>query len=414
MLVHSLAVALLLAQAPLPPWAEGGTSQGEDLRISLATFSPGDDLFSWWGHGALIVEDLKANHGRLYNYGMFGFGPDSAWQFVQGRLWFWVGEDSIGGTFSAYKSLNRDVRVQELNLLPEQRLMIARALAKVVLPENRNYLYHHYNDNCSTRPRDLIDQAFGGQLSKATADKPARMSLRLHARRYSAVNPFMAWLLDYVQNDELDRPITVRDEAYLPDELEKQLAALTVTRPDGSTVPAVAKSWTYFKSTRPPPLDVPPNPMGWLLLIGGAIGFLALALAHFWHRGAKWARVLLGLEVALYGLFFGVLGWFLYLTGLFTDHSVAHRNENWFLANPVGLALLPFGLMLAWGSVKAKARIFWVLGLLAATTVLGVVVKVLPPFNQDNWTAIAVMFPATLGLFGAFFIERLSSKRSMK
>jgi hypothetical protein len=411
--IASIVIALALAQAPAPPWAEGGASQGEDLRISLVTFSPGDDLFSWWGHGALVVEDTKANHGRLYNYGMFGFGADTAWEFVQGRLVFWVGEDSIGGTFSLYKSLNRDIRIQELNLEAAARLEIAHALAWVVLPANRSYLYHHYNDNCSTRPRDLVDKAFGGQLAKATADKPARMSLRLHARRYSSVNPFMAWLLDYVQNDELDRPIMVRDEAYLPDELEKQLAQLTVTRADGSSVPAVARSFTYFKSTRPAPLEVSPNPIGWLLLIGGAIGVGALGLAHLWFRGAKWARVMLGIEVALYGLFFGALGWFLYLTGLFTDHSVAHRNENWFFANPVGIALLPFGIALAWGSVKAKARIFWVTGLLAVTTVLGMLVKALPPFNQNNWTAIAVMVPATLGLFGAFFIERVMSARKV-
>lgn len=410
--ITSLVVAMWLAQAPPPPWAEGGPSQGEDLRISLATFSPGDDLFSWWGHSALVVEDLRANHGRLYNFGMFGFGPDTWWEFVQGRLVFWVGQDSVHGTYQLYKSLNRDVRIQELNLEPEARLKVARALAKIVLPENRNYLYHHYDDNCSTRLRDMIDLALGGQLSKATGDKPARMSLRLHARRFTAVNPFMAWMLDYVQNDELDRPITVRDEAYLPDELERQLGQLQVQRSDGTTVPAVAKQWTYFKSSRPAPLEVPPNPIGWLLLIGGSIGFAALGFGHLWFRGAKWARVALGVEVALYGLFFGVVGWFLYLTGLFTDHSVAHRNENWFLANPLGIALLPFGIMLAWGSTKAKARIFWVTGLLSATTVLGILLKVLPPFNQDNWTAIALMLPATLGIFGSFAIERVMSARA--
>src|SRR3954454_20822375 len=87
---------LLLSLNAMPaPWAPGGVSQPEDLVISVVTFGPGDDLPSWWGHTALVVEDLRLGQGRLYNYGMFGFSTGFVHKFVQGRLEFWVGEDSI-------------------------------------------------------------------------------------------------------------------------------------------------------------------------------------------------------------------------------------------------------------------------------------------------------------------------------
>src|SRR5207302_10119914 len=104
------------------------------------------------------------------------------------------------------------------------------------------YLYHNYHATSSTRPRDIIDQAFGGALARATS-VPARMTLREHTRRYSQVFPPMSLVLDYLQNDELDRPITQREEAFLPDELERQLDALTL---DGQ--PAVKKKVLLYEA----------------------------------------------------------------------------------------------------------------------------------------------------------------------
>src|SRR3954468_7087916 len=128
--------------APRPPWGTG-ESHGEDLIISLVTFSPGDDVASWWGHGSLVVEDRRLGQARLYNYGMFSFDSTMLSRYAMGRLEFWVAEAGVGGTYRAYRAMNRDVRVQELNLTPAQRLEIGRLLATNVLPENRDYLYHH-------------------------------------------------------------------------------------------------------------------------------------------------------------------------------------------------------------------------------------------------------------------------------
>ncbi|WP_224249510.1 Lnb N-terminal periplasmic domain-containing protein [Hyalangium gracile] len=406
-------LGLLLVAAPAhaaspPPWGTG-ESQGQDLAISLVTFSPGDDVASWWGHGSLVVEDRRLGAARLYNYGMFSFDSTMLGRYAMGRLEFWVAEASPSATYRFYRSQNRDVRIQELNLTPEQRVEVGRLLATNVLPENRDYLYHHYNDNCVTRLRDMIDRAVGGQLQ--LADRAVgRMTLREHTRRYTAVSPPMSVLLDFLMNDEIDRPITRWQEAFLPDELERQVAAQQVKMADGQMAPLVAKQWDYYKSDRTPPPEQPPRYAPWMLLLGLAVGGSALGLAYWGRRGGRLPRVLLGLEHVVLGLGLGFPGTALFVMWLFTDHTVTYRNENLFLANPLTLLAVPLGLMLVFGSVRARRwlRVLWLA--LAGLGVLGVVLKVIPMFDQDNWRLIAFILPISLGFAGAFHLDRVLAR----
>jgi hypothetical protein len=402
-LLPALVASLALAQS-LPPWMMG-ESRPEDLRISLVTFSPGDTLTEWWGHTSLVVEDTKLAQGRLYNYGMFGFDEGFVHRFVQGRLEFWVSDDSIQGTFRLYQFLKRDIRIQELNLTPPQAQQVATALGTNVLPQNRVYLYHHYNDNCSTRPRDIIDRAIGGQLLAYETSQPSPISLRAHTRRYSMVNVPMSLVLDYLQNDELDGPITRKEVSFLPDELERDVQQLKVKRDDGSEVPLVKTQWNVYTSPRQRPPDVPPTFVPGILGFSLALAGLAFALGHFGRDGQRWARVSFGLFHVLLGLGWGVLGVFLFFMGLFTNHTVTHRNENLFFIGPLTFLALPFGVMLAWGARRAKAllRVTWTL--IAASSVLGVLVKVLPPFNQDNWNLIALAMPVNLAFAAVFWLD---------
>ena len=400
--MFGIVVAALLTQ--VAPWGTG-ESRGEDLTIWLATFGPGDDLPSWWGHSAMVIEDRRLHVHRLYNYGMFGFSTGFVHKFVQGRLEFWVGDDDrVLETYQMYRQQNRDVRIQELNLTPEQRVVLARSLADNVLPENREYLYHHYNDNCSTRPRDLIDKALGGQLLKATS-APARMSLRKHTRRYSRVVPPMSLVLDYLQNDELDRPITQREEAFLPDELERQLNALKVIGPDGTLQPGVARQYNYFLAKAEPVPEEAPDWNLQLLLTGGALGGLGWVLGHWGRKGGRLPRVAWGLYNALIGLTWGSLGAFLFVVGLFTNHMVAHHNENLFLINPITFALLPLGLMRVFGSTRARTGLRWGWSALVGTGALGVMLKVLPMFDQANWNLILLVLPVSVGMAVTTWLE---------
>lgn len=403
----TLLVAVTSAQAA-PPWMTG-QSQPEDLSVALVTFSPGDSLVEWWGHTSLVVEDRRLQQGRLYNFGMFGpkEGDTAGFlkDFIQGRLIFWVADDSVLGTFHFYKTvLKRDVRIQELDLEPGEAMRIAQRLGTHVLPDNRWYRYHHYNDNCSTRPRDILDEAVGGQLKAATAG-PSRQTLRDHTLRYSRVNPPMSLVLDFLQGDILDKPITGHQDAYLPDELEKQVQALQVKRADGSVRPLVKKQWDYFRSNREPPPEKAPNWLVYELLVGLALMGLAHGLGHWGRDGKKAARVLLGLYTAFIGLVLGIFGLALGFLMTMTDHDVTFGNENILQANPLTFLALPAGLMLAWGSKRAKAfnRGLWTV--LGGLSLLGVLIKVLPFADQANANILVILVPLNVGFAALWWLD---------
>jgi hypothetical protein len=393
-LVGVLSVGALCTPAPPAPWAPGGPSRPEDLVISVVTFGPGDDLPSWWGHTALVVEDQRLQHGRLYNYGMFGFSSGFVHKFVQGRLEFWVGEDSVTGTYQLYRHLNRDIRIQILNLSPAQAQQVALMLAENVTVDHCEYLYQHYDDNCSTRPRDIVDHALGGALSAAEL-KPARMSLREQTRRYSQVFPPMSLVLDYLQNDILDRPITPREEAFLPDELERQLDTLSV---DGQPV-VKKKVLLYTAKDRAKVPEIAPYWNVWMFLGSALVGAALYALRR---KAGKAGRVVVGLFLTVEGLVWGSLGLFLFIVGIATNHEVAHRNENLFLINPVTFALLPLGLMHIFGARRAEPALKFVTALLSLIILIGLALKVLPNFDQQNWNLIALVLPLTFFTGAAF------------
>src|SRR5688500_16751461 len=61
-----------------------------NLRIILLTCSPGEELYSTFGHSAMRVQDYSMGTDIIYNYGTFEFGPDFYTQFIQGKLLYFL------------------------------------------------------------------------------------------------------------------------------------------------------------------------------------------------------------------------------------------------------------------------------------------------------------------------------------
>jgi hypothetical protein len=394
-----LLMAILLAPAltahaePLA-WSE---SRPEDLVIKLVTFGPGDDIYNYFGHNGIIVQDTDSGEARLYNFGMFHFGMDMLPNYMKGRLTFWVADTPVRATFAHYVEMNRSVQVQELNLSPTQRKFIADELAHNALPENRFYLYHHYFNNCSTRLRDLIDRAIGGQFKQALR-APARMSYRQHTRRYAQKDPFTDFALVFWMNDQMEVPIKQWDELFLPAELELQVGRAQYVDAQGRRVPLVAASYDVFEARRLPVPDWPNREWPWTLALGVAIGLAAWLSAQWALRTtSSWPRRLLGVQHALFGLVFGILGLAGFLMWTLTEHTVTYHNENQLLANPITLTLLPIGVAMAFGSRRALALARLAFYALAFSSLALLVLKLLPNFDQDTLLPMTLLLPANLG-----------------
>jgi hypothetical protein len=381
-------------ESEVSPWAH---SRPEDLTIKLVTFGPGDDIFNYFGHNGMIVSDSAQQIAALYNFGMFHFGLAMLPNYMKGKLTFWVAETPVRATFAHYRSANRSIRVQELNLLPARRKQIADALALAVTPEKRDYLYDHFNNNCSTRLRDLVDEATDGQFHQFL-DHSARMNDRQHIRRYAQKDPITDFALVFWMNDRMEEPIKQWDELFLPEELEQQVARMHYRDDEGHTVPLVATSYTVFESDRPPAPEWPNRGYPWPLALGIALGLAAWGAAYWTARtGNVWGRRLLGLQQTFFGLILGLPGLLGWLMWAFTEHLVTYRNENLMLSNPFTMLLFPLGIAVMFGSPRGLRWSRNICYLLAGMSLLLVALKLLPSFNQDTLMPMALYLPANIG-----------------
>jgi len=405
------AIALMLP-APLgaqpagrsaAPW--NLTRRDEDLALRLVTIGPGDAIHEYWGHNALWVEDSRRGASVLYNFGMFDFGGDMLPKYLRGQLEFWVAATPAQPTFDFYAAANRSLRVRELALDPARRRYLAERLAWYALPENRHYRYHHYENNCSTKLRDLIDEATEGQLSRQSR-RPARLSYRGHTWRYTERDPIVRFLLVLWMNDSMEQPITAWDEAFLPDELERIVDEARIDDGRGGTRPLVGRAATLYEAHRAP---VPRDPaLAWpgLLALGALLGGAALGLGR--RREPRALRVGFGLYQALIGVALGVPGLVLGLF-VFTGWEVTHWNENLFLANPLTFLALPCGLMLACGARRGERFMGACWGVLAGGSLLLLLLKLLPRFDQATLLPLCLYLPVNLGFAAAYWLRARAS-----
>jgi hypothetical protein len=387
------------AQNFVPPWLTG-ESRPEDLTISLSTFGPGDEVHQYFGHVALEVRDDRLGVTALYNFGVFGFDKAFLVKFLKGHLEFWLGVQPTLFSYQFYADQDRDVRILDLDLPPEKAAAIARALAVQSLPENRVYLYDHYKDNCATRIVDTIDKATDGAFKK-TLQGPARLTYRGHTRRYAARDPIIDWLLVYAMNDSMEEKLRRVHELFLPEELEKavedfQYNGKSIVRRRVVFHTAGVKREVY---------DVPPTTWPKTLGLGIAIGLFFAALGFAYKKKPHWAlRVVYGLSQSLFGFLFGFLGLLVSVLALFTEHRVTQYDENLLSASPLLLVLAVSGIGFALNRDWAKRACFFTWAVSAALCMLGLVLKVLPWFDQDTLLVWTLLLPIQVGGFAGALI----------
>ena len=381
------------AAAATSPWAQ---TRDEDLRVSLVTFGPGDAVHQYFGHNALLVEDTRGGAELLYNFGMFGFGPDMLPKYLSGQLLFWSAATPVHATYEHYAADNRSIHVRELDLSPPRRRFLADALDRSIQPAHRYYLYHHYKNNCSTRVRDLIDDAIFGQLEKSCS-VPGEHTHRGDTLRYTEQDPIIHFLLMLWMNDSMERPITRCDEAFLPTELERLVDGMTYKDEQGRPIKLAKLAYTVFEARRAPVPPAPTRTWPSHLPLGVLLRALAVVLARWYEKtSGRLARALFGLQQAALGAVLGVPGLVATLF-LLTGWDVTYYNENLYIANAATFAALPLGVATIFGSRWAMRALGNVWIGLGASTLLLILLKALPSFDQDISIPLALFAPVNLG-----------------
>lgn len=406
----ALAAATLLGTSDAPlgadPQEGAGTpagavaEPGAELRVWLVTIGPGPAVWERFGHNALRVLDTTTGRDVSYNWGIFDFEqPGFVPRFLRGRMLYMMAAFPSEPMIEAYVRAGRHVVAQELDLSPAEKIALRDRAEWNALPQNRDYPYNYFLDNCSTRARDLLDNVLGGTLQARFGDAPSGTTWRDQIRRLTADDPLLFTGMDVLLGRPGDASISVWEEMFLPMTLRDALRDVTRTVAGAGARPLVLSEVEVSPALRPDPETTPAGTGAFLLLgllLGGSFAVWGTLVA----RGCcAWARVALAVVGAAWSLVAGLVGTILVLV-LFTDHTFMAANANIFLLTPLSLGLavlVPLGVLRHQVSERARRLAAVVAGL----ALLGAVVAMVPGLRQDNAIFLALVTPAHLGLWWA-------------
>jgi hypothetical protein len=406
--------ALLFSGAAPGAWGDSpAEGRGEHLTVKVAIMGPGDELYFWWGHIALVIEDSLSGQARFYDYGVFSFDSDNFYfNFAMGRLYYYCNVSPAEDNYWAYIMTNRDITLYTLDLLPETREEVRRFAEINVLPENRNYYYHHFKDNCATRIRDILDLATAGQFREAFGEAPSPFTLRQQVRRHTWFSPFMDWLLNFLMGQDIDTPVTAWEEMFLPQAVGDYMLDFSYTDVRGAERKLVSGVEIVNRALNRPPVLARPRRQ-WIRELGFSLVVAALlALLRFLRkRRPRIGGVLLGAAQGFLGFFFGVAGTVLAFMTFFSDHDYTWHNINVVFVNPLWFAAMVWGIRLirAPGSGEGGRPDFllkWFWTVVFLLCLLTMPVKLLPFFYQQNQVTQALLLPVAfvLGWFPEWFL----------
>ncbi len=381
-----------LAQSFLP-WEEG-LSRPDDLQFEIYVFGPGPSIEEWWGHIGLRVQDTRRNAEAIYNWGMFAFDEKFLVNFATGRLRFWVESQPTRPSMSFYRRQGRHIEVLSLNLAPEQKNHLLQLIAENLRPENREYTYEYFRDNCSTRIRDLLDIVTGGAIGNAAKSEPGVATYRDHVSRVSYNNLGMNLLMSFLLGPTVDALPSRWTDMFLPNELIRYLAHSNInTGPNNSPL---APSLRVLEEGR-----IPENSHGikyapWDLILGFLVGIIALSLAMLSTRHPQTGRRILAFWSGFFALLIGIPGTVLFYFCTLTEHTYTYWNENILFANPLTLALVGISF---WAFKRNPKAAHWAYRghlILAACCLLALSLKLFPFSIQNNWVFLRFYVPAAV------------------
>ena len=212
------------------PFTAAAQNDSCGLRISLLTATPGDELYSTFGHSALRVVDSSNNTDIVYNYGTFNFDePDFYTKFVRGKLMYFLSREYFDSFIYSYQMEHRGITEQILNLSCAEKERVIDLLYENMMPANRFYKYDFTFDNCTTRLRDLIENASDGQVHFETVlSSPKTFRNLIHDYLDMNDKQWSKLGIDILLGAKTDAVMTPREEMFLPDYLLMNFDSATI------------------------------------------------------------------------------------------------------------------------------------------------------------------------------------------
>ncbi|MBU0551550.1 DUF4105 domain-containing protein [Myxococcota bacterium] len=288
---RSLRLALLLCL--LAPAAAA------QRRAEVVVIGPGDDVFSTYGHAAILLVDPRVpRFGRLYNFGITNFNrPNYITDFLTGKVFFWGKSRSWLSAVKKWKKEDRTVTRYPLNLTESQLDLLVSQIQHDVHPKFRDYVYDTFRENCSTRIRDYLDTVTRGAVYRALGKEKTTRSYHDEVRIAFSEELLLQMLTEIVPGIEMDKLRTPWELSFLPMYLGEALRKVEVEGRPLTDTPIIEH--TRVKESH---VDGSPYTAQAILL-----GF-ALLLSLLAWRAPRWGARTRGLLSAGWIIFAAALG----------------------------------------------------------------------------------------------------------
>ncbi len=327
--------------------------------ISVITCGSGEELYSSFGHSAFRVQDSVLGIDVVYNYGTFDFNtPNFYSKFARGKLLYSLSRSRFENFLYSYELEKRWVKEQILSLSLVEKNELFQFLEHNYLPENRDYKYDFFFNNCSTKKRDILEQVYGDKVVFKENHIEEQYTFRELIHQNVKTDTWAAFGIDLALGSVIDKKATPREHMYLPYYVMKQLAntdfnGKPIVQRERTILDIEEKNnETYFLA----------SPLFWLLLFS----LFVILITYIDYKNKVRSRVL------DFFLFFitGIIGHVIIFLWFFTDHSATADNFNILWAFAPNLVVT---FLIARNNVLPNwfGKYLWVLwGLLLLTLIL--------------------------------------------
>ena len=314
------------------------------IHIGLLTCQPGQEVYSLYGHTAIHYINTDKHIDVAINYGTFDFNqPNFVLNFVLGRTDYMMSIVPFYAFCAEYNYEERGVVEQVLDISPADKLLFEKAIEENSKPENLQYRYNFYYDNCTTRARDIALGKLASQTKYERTD--GGPSLREMIHQYNQDRPWARMGNDLLLGLQADRPSTVSEQQFLPYHLMEDFDK-AVVEPDGHKLVketrTVVEPFTHITEQ-----EFPLSPTTCAIIVATLIILLTF-IEYISHKTFWFFDLLLLLLIGLCGLILTVM--------LFSQHPTVRLNLQILLLNPVALLCLPFVVK---RERKGKSHWFW-------------------------------------------------------
>jgi hypothetical protein len=296
------------------------------IRISLLTCTPGQELYSTFGHTAIRISDSISLTDYVFNYGTFNFEEDGFYtKFIRGKLLYYLSAENFSDFKFAYQAENRGITEQILNLNAEEKIALKQALYENTKEKNKYYKYDFIFDNCTTRARDILvkykknQTAFQPVMPKGTSFRQAiHLYLDKNGKDWSKLG------IDLLLGARTDAIMSTAHSQFLPDNLMKSLDSIN------QPTALVISTKNLYPTTEQTEESSLFTPLFVFSLLFSSLLFMSFSSNHS-------IKIFLQGFDGVFFFLIGILGVLLIFMWWGTDHSMTKNNYNLLWAWPTNI-----------------------------------------------------------------------------